>query len=685
MTSMKPIVMSLLLVLPLAPGIAMATSAEMEVEAAWKALPTYQYGQDMAPLLTLDRAMIQAMASPETRSAYAARLARLLDSPATTPAARQYICLQLRQVGTSAEVPTLARLFKQDATSEMARQALEAIPGEASLASLREGLTTLKGKQLVGAINSLAARQDAGSVAKLQLLVDDSDKAVAAAALWALGNLATEDAAAFLNRRAEKADTPIASELAVPLLRCAEALSARGKAAQARAIYERLSPSGQVTGVRRAALDGLLRLKTDDRAATILAWFADTDADRRLVAAGHLKTLSETQLDQAAARLGQLPEGSQRTLIEVLAARRGKDALPMVLAFAQSNDPELRLAGVRCLGMVGDRSAIPLLIDTLAAGDELTKAAQQALGVLPRKEVSEALIAALANRPALRIPVIEVLTTLKCYEAIDPLIALAGQDDPGAYGPALESLRGIADPDKHDIPRLIKLLLKTTPGKHRDEVEKTILIVCEKRPTGSDRAEPVLAALVQVDPAEASKYLPLLGRLGGPKARKQLESALGSADPEVKDAAVRALCNWPNAEVADRLLDLATRSDSESHQRRALRAYVRVVTLKSDRSESQNLAMLQHAMKLAKTADDRQLIVERAATVRTMESVEWIAQHLDDPALAQAACVALVELAHHRFLRHPNMDRFGPILEKVSRTSKDPQVVERAKRYRLGL
>ena len=59
------------------------------------------------------------------------------------------------------------------------------------------------------------------------------------------------------------------------------------------------------------------------------------------------------------------------------------------------------------------------------------------------------------------------------------------------------------------------------------------------------------------------------------------------------------------------------------------------------------------------------------------------------PEKASAQCGTpanlIVELAHHRFLRHPNMDRFGPILEKVGGLSKDPAVVERAKRYRLGL
>lgn len=682
MSSLKSILWSFVLVLPWMAG-SVCAAPEMPVADAWKALPSYQYGQDMAPLLAIDRAVIQAMASPQTRTACAARLAGLLETPTTSAPARQYICLQLRQIGTPAQVPLLKRLLQQADTSEMARQALEAIPGEASLAALRDALDTLKDKQLVGVINSVGARRDAQSVAKLRTLADAGDRSVAAAALWALGNIANDEAIGFLTERAAKAATPTSKELAVPLVRSADALAAAGKTSPAQAIYDKLSQTGQPAGARRAALDGLLRLQKADRAATILAWFRDADNDRRELAAGYLKTLSNEQLDQAAAQLDKLPAGSQRTLIEVLAVRRGKEALPLVLNFAKSDNPAFKLAGVRCLALVGDASTIPLLIDALSADGELTKAAEQSLGSLPRKEVVAALLDALNTKPAIRGQVIDVLTAMKCYEAIDPLVALAAQDDPAVYGPALDGLRGIADPDKNDIPRLVKLLAKTAPGKHRDEVEKTILIVCGKLPAGADRSEPVLAALA--GSADTVNYLPLLGRLGGPKARKQIESALASPDPAIQEAAVSALCNWPNADVADRLLTLVTKAPNEASQRRALRAYVRVVTLKSDRPEAKTLAMLQDAMKLAKEADDRRLILQRASTVRTMDTVQWVASYLDDPALAQAACVAVVELAHHRFLRHPNMARFNPILEKVSRLSTDPQIVERAKRYRLGL
>ncbi len=660
-------------------------AAEMPAEEAWKALPQYEYGQDMAALLAIERVVIQSMDSPESRSACAKRLALLLTAEKTTLAARQVICLQLRQIGTPAEVPVLANMLTRPETAQMACYALESIPGQQSLTVLRNGLDSLQGKPLIGVINSVAARKDTRAVPILKRLADVQDKQVAAAAIWALGNIAGEQATAFLVSRAEQAGGATPEHLAVPLLRCADVLRHAGKTEDAKAIYDKLSNKSEAIGVRRAALNGLLDLQGQKATMTVLNWLGDSDPMRRRIAAGHLHTLSDEQLDQLISRLSELSDAAKLAVIDLGIARRGNKLLPLVHSLVKSEDPGLKLVGIRALGMFGDASAIPVLVQMLSAGNDLAMAAQDALGNLPPKEVLPALLDTLRNRPDARIPAIRVLVKLKSYDAIDPLIEIASAADPAEYGPALEGLRGIADPDKTDIPRLVKLLLKTERGKHRDEVEKTILIVCNKLPAGADRSSLVLDTLARADRSDVPKYLPLLGRLGGPKALEMIQTSLASKDSAVREAAVRALCNWPNDKVAGKLLDLAKNSDSRAYRRWALRAYIRVVTLKSERPDAKTLAMLKNAMKLAEGAEEKRLVLERASTIRTMDAVGWIAQHLDDPELAQAACLAIVDLAHHRFLRNPNMDQFGPILEKVGRISKDPAVVERAKRYRLGL
>jgi hypothetical protein len=262
---------------------------------------------------------------------------------------------------------------------------------------------------------------------------------------------------------------------------------------------------------------------------------------------------------------------------------------------------------------------------------------------------------------------------------------MASSTDRTEYVPALAGLAGIADPDDADLPRLFGLLSRTAPGAQRDEVEKTIAQVCSKLPAGTSSAQPVLAWLKEHPTERLVLSLPLLGRLGGSESLTAIEAELKSKDPSTADAALRGLCNWPAAEVADKLSSLAVSGADKRTRRRALRAYVRVVSLPSQRPESDTLAMLQTAMKQAEEPEDRTLVLERAATVRTMECIRWLASFLDDPACAQQACQSLVELAHHRELRHPNIAEVGPILEKVATISKDSAIAERANRYRLGL
>ena len=663
-------------------GMTAGADAEVSVDDAWKALPSYENGQDMAPLFAINQAVIQAMKTPKTRAACAARLAKVLEDGSATLAAKQHVCLQLRQIGTPAEAPVLAKALLVSETSEMARKALAAIPGEESLAALRAALSQLQGMALAGVVNAVGRRGDAQSVSALKELADSKDATVADAAVRALGNIANEAAATLLLARATAKDAPASPTLAAALIRCA---IASDNAAQKDAIYRKLSEAGQPAGARCAAFEALLTMQKEPVAAIVGQWLTADDPVRRRVAARHLDTLSDAQLDSLLDRMSSFDDATQTQLLQFSVERKGGEIVELALEMAGSKNEGMKRAGIRILGQTGDPAVIPLLIDALAGSELVVGAARDALLKLPRAEVGPALLAALADRPAARGPLIELLGRLKYYEAIDPLVEIAEQESAEIYEPALDGLRVICDPDTTDVPRLVKLLLRVPAGKHADEVEKTILVVCNKLPDDADHAELVLAALRSAPESQAPKYLPLLGRLGGAEARKRIDAGLASSDAAVREAAVRALCNWPSADVADQLLALAKEDENKTFKRWALRAFIRVVSLKSERPEAQTLALLQEAMRLAENDEDRQLVLERAGNVRTMEAVDWIAGYLDNPALTQAACRALVELAHHRFLRHPNMDRFRPLLKRIAAISKDPAVVERATRYEQGL
>ncbi len=228
---------------------------------------------------------------------------------------------------------------------------------------------------------------------------------------------------------------------------------------------------------------------------------------------------------------------------------------------------------------------------------------------------------------------------------------------------------------------MIAVVLKTAKGPPRDQVEKAVMLVCQQVPNAAWRAEPVLAAMDCASAADRAALLPLAGRIGGPAVRQAVQAALESPDPLLYEAGLRAICNWPDASVADQLLKLSQAEKSQEHRLWALRAFVRVAALPSKKPDAEKLAMLEQAMQLAGREEDRGLILQRAAAVRTLQTLRFVAPYLDQPGLAQSACKSVVELAHHKELLNPNKAEFAPALKKVIAISKDPTLVELARRY----
>ena len=651
---------------------------------AWDAVKTYRYGDDLQLLIRVEQDVRTSNVSAESQSALAEKLASFLNDE-TTLAGRQFVCLQFRFVGTSAQIPALAKYLNRAEDSDNARMALQAIPCEEALIPLREALKTLKGRLLTGVIESLAAREDTKSVPELIKLIDSEDRAVAVAAIAALGafELGVET---LMNT--EAADLEQARLRA--LLRIAHKLCSEGKMEKAGEIFSKLSTRKTPKTFRRNALAGQLNILSEaNRKETVYRWFFENDVEKNQVAASYLKELSAAQFDELTGKLDTLPSHAKIIFLEIAAERQSDQTMAMLRkVLAQGSEPE-QLAALRAVGSMKNLEAVPLLITLLKENSTVLRtAAADALQQLPKDDVGEALLA-VVDRPELRFQALDILSAMKCYTAINPLISLAQSEDADIYVPVIAALGKICDPDPSDIPRMLKLYLSSRPGVHREHVERAIVVICEKNPDPNTRANLLLEFLNKeqggLTPSLLVTTLPLLGKVGNQQIADIVLPLLKSEQVDLKHSAIRAICNWPNADYHDLLWSIVQEYPTSEYTRWALRAYIRVVTLKSDRPDAETLAMLKKAMQVATDEVDRQWCLSRCSTIRTMESVEWTAGYLDDSALSQTACEVLAELARHRFLREPNRERFDPILSKVEQIAKNPQIIESVKKSRLGM
>ncbi len=223
----------------------------------WEKLKTYDFGDSRQPLTEISDEIRKAYGKPAELKKFEASLDDVLKSDAKY-AGKQYACRELSIIGTEQSVPVLAPMLTNQEYSDMARYALERIPGEAVDKALLAALPKAEGKAKVGIVNTLGERGTKSAAGDIAKLADNSDKVLAGAAISALGKIGGPDAIKALDKAL--ASAPDNQKMAVydAYLKIAEKLVAEGNKAEAQKIYLSLNKQGVPQLVRTAALKGMV-------------------------------------------------------------------------------------------------------------------------------------------------------------------------------------------------------------------------------------------------------------------------------------------------------------------------------------------------------------------------------------------------------------------------------------------
>ena len=119
----------------------------------------WQYETSRKPLQALAELVAKAQASPAGTRAIEQKFIAFLNSDAT-PGGKDFISKQLSVMGSEASVPALAAMLADPKSADLARYALERIPGPAVDRALREALAIAPDKARLGIVNTLGIRRD---------------------------------------------------------------------------------------------------------------------------------------------------------------------------------------------------------------------------------------------------------------------------------------------------------------------------------------------------------------------------------------------------------------------------------------------------------------------------------------------------------------------------------------------
>jgi HEAT repeat protein len=190
------------------------------------------------------------------------QLVKILNDPGATVFQKAKACMRLAVVGTKDAVPALAALLTDPQFSDYARFGLVPIPDPSVDDALRGALKKVRGKLLVGVINSIGQRGDAKAIEPLADLMYDADAEVAQAAAASLGRLSGPRATAALREGFAKTKGSVRDAVAAAGLVCAEGLIAQGDREGALALYDTLTRPGMPKSVRLAAMHSTIVAET---------------------------------------------------------------------------------------------------------------------------------------------------------------------------------------------------------------------------------------------------------------------------------------------------------------------------------------------------------------------------------------------------------------------------------------
>jgi HEAT repeat protein len=537
-------------------------------------------------------------------------------------------CKFLAVKGSPAAVADLAPLLSNPRLASWARIPLEAIPGEEASAVLRDAAPKLDGRLLCGVLTSLGVRRDEASVPLLAEKLTSEDAEVAACAAWALGQIATPEAAAILAGGIAKArDQARMDAVARAAVLCGENLVAAGRVEEALSLYGTVlaecgneqrhaeATRGMIIAKGQDGIPLLVEtLRSPSKRMANMAIFAARDlgrgehADASLAAAVDTAVLAEIQKTAADGSLDR-----DAVLIDVIAERNAGNASDSVTdalaAIARSSHAKaIRLAAIEALGRTGSSTVIgPLLV---AAADEdsgIADTARAAVTALEGEAVNKEIAKRLAGADVKVLPALLELVGRRRIDAVEAVLPLVNHGDDKVRTSALVALGPTVDLDHLEV-----LVIASTAPRSEAEgrVAKTALQEASVRMADRDGCVSKLASALDKAPADMKvMLLDTIGAVGGAKAVVTMATAARSGDEALEDAATRLLGKWMTADAAPILLELATAEPGGKFKTRALKGYIRIAR-QFVLPDAERAGMCRKALAAATTEADRKAVLE---------------------------------------------------------------------------
>ncbi len=566
-------------------------------------------------------------------------------------------CRKLAVIGTKEAVPVLAAFLSDESLGDYARLALEAIQDPSVDDCFREALGRCRGRMLIGVVNSIGVRRDVKAVSYLNKLAKDPSSGASAEALAALGRIATDQAIETVRQVMTAGPATLRPAAAEACLTSAEHLLAVNKRKEALELYDAVRKADVPVQARAAATYGVILASGSAGLPLLIEQLKSDDPAMVKVSLRAAREISGPEVTtKLAADMAGFNPGIQVLLIKVIAERKDPKAIEIVKVLAESKISEVRIESLKAMGQVGNVSSVPALLKVVNAGGDEAAAALISLRTINGDGVDEAIIESIKNaqNDEIAAELIEVLSDRNATVAVNTIFPKAQSPNIKVRSAAFTALGKLAGPE--DIGRIVSLAGNLESDAGRNEVERAVVLVSGRIPDESKRADAVIKALEQENKiAVRCSFIRILGGIANDKAFEIIKSSMKDENEQIKDAAVRAITEWPNAEALDTLLEIFHNTDNKVHSVLALRGYVRILEQDKLIAREKKAGIYGELMEDVNTVAERKNILGGLASLQHPSSFAVLRKYLNDPQVGDEACLAAIQTAKAIISTQPDL------------------------------
>ena len=574
----------------------------------------------------------------EARAMVSGAFAGALEA-AADPEVKTFLINQFQVCGGAETVDALLKYLGDEQLAEPATQALLAIRTDNVVPALKAAFEGAEGARAVTLIKALGELRVTDMAGKVVPFAASENRETRLAAYQALAEMGAPQDLEALRNVYESAPPYEKAKVVSYGLAYARRLAEAGDMQAANTICDYLMASNQAS-FRCAALSTLVDIGNPSAQSLLLSATDDPSIEYRATA---LKLASkfpsrEFTLQWMAKMAGASPE-VRAEIIAMLGSRGDNIVSDSLTRQILAEEKVVRLAAINAATELTGNRAVSPMVDRLRKGaeeDEI-EAIRSALLRVPGRQVVKACAHALNETPPpARVALLYVLKQRQADIARREVFAQAKAEDETVRMAAIDALSTVAKPA--DAAQVVDLVVAAQSDAEKDAARSVLVSLV------SGKASPLFDAIAKHEGQARADLVAALPALGSDEAYGVAEAAVASGDPVVKDAAVRAVSEWPTPVAMPRLLEIAKTTDNETHHVLSLGGYLRLVPAAAT-APPEKVAQYKEALDAARRKDERVAALSGLAAIRTIESLGMVAQYLDNDELKTDAALAAVQIA----------------------------------------